>query len=101
MDVFAIGGANGWPLDVKSITGFTLTPPAVVNVAHFAPFAMDASSTSVTVRLNGADALTGFEYGDIQAAAFSPGVHAVDEDEGHPPEGHPPDRIPAEHLLFF
>jgi len=78
VDVFAIGGANGWPLEVKSITGFALNP-AVVNVAHFAPFAMDASSTSVTVRLNGTDALTDFEYGDIQAGVeLAPGDYLVE-----------------------
>lgn len=39
--------------------------PAVVNVAHFAPFAGSVDETSVTVRVNGADALTDFKFGDI------------------------------------
>ena len=37
VDVFAIGGANDWDLQVTSITGFELSP-AYVTVAHFAPF---------------------------------------------------------------
>jgi hypothetical protein len=82
VDVFAIGGANGWPLDVVSITGFTPTPPAVpavVNVAHFAPFATDAPGTSVTVRLNGADAIPNFEFGDIEAGVeLAPGDYLVE-----------------------
>ncbi len=78
VDVFAIGGANGWPLEVTSITGFTLTP-AVVNVAHFAPFAVDAAGTSVTVRLNGTDAIPNFEYGDTQAGVeLAPGEYLVE-----------------------
>ena len=37
----------------------------VVNVAHFAPFGADVASTSVTVRINGADVFTEFVYGEI------------------------------------
>ncbi|GIK55819.1 MAG: DUF4397 domain-containing protein [Chloroflexi bacterium] len=70
-DVFAIGGANDWPLNISTITGLTLTP-ATVDVAHFAPFANTASGTSVTVRLNGGDALTNFEFGDIAAGVELP-----------------------------
>ncbi len=42
-------------------------PPgkALVNVAHFAPFAADPISTSVTVTINGLDALTEVVYSDI------------------------------------
>ncbi len=70
-DAFAIGGANSWPISATSITGLTLTP-ATVDVAHFAPFANTASGTSVTVRLNGGDALTNFEFGDIAAGVELP-----------------------------
>ncbi|HRQ39622.1 MAG TPA: DUF4397 domain-containing protein [Chloroflexota bacterium] len=70
-DAFAIGGANDWPISATSITGLTLTP-AVVNVAHYAPFADTALGTSVTVRLNGGDALTNFEFGDIAAGVELP-----------------------------
>ncbi|NUM44159.1 MAG: DUF4397 domain-containing protein [Anaerolineales bacterium] len=65
-DVFAIGDLSNQPLQVTSLTGLTFTP-ASVNVAHFAPFASEAlealTSTSVTVRVNGADALTDFIFG--------------------------------------
>ncbi len=42
-------------------------PPgkALVNVAHFAPFATDPVSTSVTVSINGLDTLTEVVYSDI------------------------------------
>lgn len=70
-DVFAIGGANEWPLAISTITGLALTP-ATVDVAHFAPFADSAAGTSVTVRLNGGDALTNFEFGDIAAGVELP-----------------------------
>ena len=40
---------------------------AIVDIAHFAPFAdaNTAGSTSVTVKVDGVDALTDFEFGDI------------------------------------
>lgn len=77
-DAFAIGGANEWPLSATSITGLTPTP-AVVNVAHYAPFADTALGTSVTVRLNGGDALTEFEFGDIAAGVeLAPGEYLVE-----------------------
>jgi minor extracellular serine protease Vpr len=47
-----------------------------VQVAHLAPFAADAS---VTVRLNGADALTDFDYGDSTAyIALEQGTYLVE-----------------------
>jgi len=79
VDVFAIGLANGWPLSVSSISGFTTTPPAIVNVAHLAPFADTSAGTSVTVRVNGADTLTDFEFGDIAyGLALEPGDYLVE-----------------------
>ena len=77
IDVFAIGGANTWPLAVTSITGFDLTP--VVNVAHFAPFADTALGTSVTVKVDGAAAIPNFEFGDIQKKVPLPaGPHLIE-----------------------
>ncbi|MBN2149244.1 MAG: DUF4397 domain-containing protein, partial [Anaerolineales bacterium] len=38
---------------------------AVVNVAHFAPFAPALDATSVSVYLNGTEAITDFVYGEI------------------------------------
>jgi len=52
---------------------------STIYVAHFAPFAADAAGTSVTVRLNGADAISNFEYGDIQAGVeLDPGDYLVE-----------------------
>jgi len=39
---------------------------ATVNVAHFAPFADSIAGTSVTVRVNGTDTFTDFQFGDIE-----------------------------------
>jgi hypothetical protein len=64
VDVFAIGGANSWPLQVTSITGFELSP-AYVAVGHFAPFAAGLENTSVTVRVDGTDLLTDFVFGEL------------------------------------
>jgi hypothetical protein len=68
VDVFAIGGANGFDLQIASVTGFDLTT-ATVNVAHFAPFATGSENTSVSVYLNGDEAIPDFLFGDI-----APGV---------------------------
>ncbi len=79
VDVFAIGGANDWDLQVTSITGFELTPDPVVNVAHFAPFANTPIGTSVTVRVDGVDALTDFQFSDIAAGVSLPeGEHLIE-----------------------
>ena len=64
VDVFAIGGANDWDLQVASITGFELSP-AYVAVGHFAPFAAGLENTSVTVRVDGMDLLTDFVFGEL------------------------------------
>ena len=77
VDVFAVGGANNWPLQVTSITGLTFTP-AQVNVAHFAPFADGAANTSVTVRVNGVDTFTNFEFPATVAAELPPGDYLIE-----------------------
>ncbi len=64
VDVFAIGGANDWDLQVTSITGFELSP-AYVAVGHFAPFAAGLENTSVTVRVDGTNLLTDFVFGEL------------------------------------
>ena len=52
---------------------------STIYIAHFAPFAADAAGTSVTVRLNGADAISNFEYGDTQAGVeLDPGDYLVE-----------------------
>lgn len=43
----------------------TAPEAATVTVAHFAPFADTAAGTSVTVRVNGTDVITGFEFGNV------------------------------------
>ena len=71
VDVFAIGGANGYDLQIASVTGFNLTT-ATVNVAHFAPFAAGVDNTSVSVYLNGEEAIPNFKFGDITAGVELP-----------------------------
>ncbi len=66
VSVFAVGllpGDANFPLDVRVFE--TPPPPATVNVAHFAPFGSDVDGTSVTVRVNGADAITDFKFGEV------------------------------------
>jgi hypothetical protein len=78
-DAYAIGKvlddeASPIALQISTILGITLTPPAApatVDVAHFAAFgdgsvaAAGITAASVTVRVDGVDALTGFEFGDV------------------------------------
>ena len=61
--VFAIGDIDNQPLEVVLLSQVAATT-ADVWVAHFAPFASEVVSTAVTVRVNGENALTDFEYGD-------------------------------------
>jgi hypothetical protein len=80
VDIWVIGLANGWPLSTGSTTGFELTPTEV-DIAHFAPFAEASipASTSVTVRVDGVDVLTGVEFGAIaQNIEMSPGDHLIE-----------------------
>ncbi|MEZ4833020.1 MAG: DUF4397 domain-containing protein [Caldilineaceae bacterium] len=72
-EVAAIGdGVNATPT-VAATTDLTLTPaPATVTVAHFAPFASQAISTSVTVRIDGSDVITGFTYPNVVKNAVVP-----------------------------
>ncbi|MBN2149226.1 MAG: DUF4397 domain-containing protein, partial [Anaerolineales bacterium] len=68
--------ANGFPptSDLQNTNA-----NAIVNVAHFAPFAPDQADTAVTVRVNGADALTGFEFGETVAELdFAPGEYLIE-----------------------
>jgi hypothetical protein len=79
VDVFAIGDITNQPLGIASGTGFTATPPAKVKVAHFAPFADSLDGTSVTVKVDGADALTDFKFGDItDYLDFEPGSYLIE-----------------------
>ncbi|HUM70451.1 MAG TPA: DUF4397 domain-containing protein, partial [Chloroflexota bacterium] len=80
VDLYAIGGANDWPLNVTSITRFNLTPTqAMVNVGHFAPFAAGLENTSVTVRVNGADAITDFVFGQlVEGVALDAGDYLIE-----------------------
>ncbi len=50
-----------------------------VKVAHFAPFADSLDGTSVTVKVDGADALTDFKFGDItDYLDFEPGSYLIE-----------------------
>ena len=78
VDVFAIGDLTNQPLQVTSLTGITFTS-ARVNVAHFAPFASDLNDTSVTVRVDGAEALTDFVFGESTGYLdFLSGEHFIE-----------------------
>jgi hypothetical protein len=54
------------------------TGDALLNVAHFAPFAADAAGTAVTVTVNGSAAITNFVFPDVvKGVALPPGVYTV------------------------
>ena len=78
LDVFAIGdGVNQTPTIV--VNDQTPAAPATVNVAHYAPFAATLDATSVTVRVDGADALTDVKFTDVITGISLPaGDHLVE-----------------------
>ena len=66
-------------LQRNRITPLNKIQNATVNVAHFAPFANTPIDTSVTVRVDGADALTDFRFSDIAAGVSLPeGEHLIE-----------------------
>jgi hypothetical protein len=72
-EVVAIGDGVNFAPSVTATTDLTLTPaPATVTVGHFAPFASETISTSVTVRIDGTDVITGFTYPEVVRNAVVP-----------------------------
>ncbi|HHY55516.1 MAG TPA: DUF4397 domain-containing protein [Chloroflexi bacterium] len=52
---------------------------AIVNVAHFAPFAADQTGTAVTVAVNGADVFTDFVFSEVVTGVALPaGVYTIE-----------------------
>jgi len=52
---------------------------AIVNVAHFAPFAADQAGASVTVAVNGADVFTDFVFSEVVTGVVLPaGVYTIE-----------------------
>ncbi len=84
IDLFVIGNISKLPLALATTTGVTTAPepeqkPATVTVAHFAPFANSVDGTSVTVRVNGGDAITNFKFGDIaKNVELPPGNYLIE-----------------------
>jgi hypothetical protein len=78
-DAFAIGKNNAaYPLTVVSLSGLDF-PPAIVNVAHFAPFADDVAGTSVTIAVNGVDTFTDVVFGyTVTGVQLPAGVYTVE-----------------------
>lgn len=77
MTVFAIGGANEWPLEPLALLQNPLDP-ARLRVAHLAPFAEAVEETSVSVWLDGMEVLSEFSYGDItDYLELPPGMYNV------------------------
>jgi hypothetical protein len=78
-DVFAIGDITNQPLQIASGTGIVPSPAARVKVAHFASFANTLMGTSVTVRVDGVNALNDFQFGDItDYIDFEPSDHLIE-----------------------
>ena len=77
--LFAVFGMQAQAQGTDNGPGTIPPGQALVNVAHFAPFAADPISTSVTVSINGADALTEVVYSDIVTGVLVPaGVYTVE-----------------------
>ncbi len=72
-EVVAIGDGANFPPSVTATTDLLLTPaPASVTVGHLAPFASQAISTSVTIRIDGTDVFTNVTYPQIVRNAAVP-----------------------------
>ncbi|HUM69339.1 MAG TPA: DUF4397 domain-containing protein, partial [Chloroflexota bacterium] len=63
--LLAIPSVLAWTAVSNQAESPTAGADPLVSVAHFAPFANTALGTSVTVRVNGGDAITDFEFGEI------------------------------------
>jgi hypothetical protein len=63
LGAFAIGDGVNQPVQVLALNQ-TAASTARVWVAHLAPFAASLPDTAVTVRVNGTDALTDFQFGE-------------------------------------
>jgi len=70
LGVFAIGDSVNQPLQVL-VLGQTEASTARVWAAHFAPFADTLPGTSVTVRVNGIDAIPDFQFGQTTGGYIS------------------------------
>jgi hypothetical protein len=80
-DVFAIGNIANLPLQIATTTGLNVDEPAdaLVSVAHLAPFAESIADTSVTVRINGEDAITNFVFGQVVSnVPLAPGEYLIE-----------------------
>ncbi|HAJ37245.1 MAG TPA: hypothetical protein DCL15_16365 [Chloroflexi bacterium] len=78
-DLFAIGGANGWPLDfiTAEISQTAPAGQALVTIGHLAPFAASGAATAVDICLeSGVPLFTNVQFPTIQAnVALAPNVY--------------------------
>ncbi|MEZ4833018.1 MAG: DUF4397 domain-containing protein [Caldilineaceae bacterium] len=74
------GGTLAWASPVtQEVDPADANLGPTVTVAHFAPFASETISTSVTVRINGSDVITGFTYPQVvRNAALSSGSTLIE-----------------------
>lgn len=82
--VLAIGGANGWPLDLQALVNDRLVDPenAKVRIGHFAPFAEGSAATEVAICTVGNDVVGGLAavpYGVVTESylTLAPGSYAL------------------------
>ncbi len=77
----AIGGANGWPLDLSVLENdrTPLTQTGKIRITHLAPFAPTAAATAIdicTAASTPITGLTGIEYGDSSGyISLPPGIY--------------------------
>lgn len=75
--VIAIGGANGYPVELGALENDTTPPPAGfsrLRIGHLAPFAQPLAATEVDICRNDTNTpvpgLTDLEYGDVTVPAL-------------------------------
>ncbi len=78
-DAYVIGKNDAtFPLNVSTILGITFTP-ATVNIAHYAPFGTSQDGTSVSIFVDGDEALTDVKFGDVNKdVPLAPGEHLIE-----------------------
>ena len=95
---FAILGIFAEPVGASALYQESPATDATVNVAHYAPFGDSQDGTSVSVYVDGAEAIPDFKFGDvINDVSLSPGEHLI----GGAVSGPEDDRLRAEGAVAY
>ena len=77
-DAYAIGKNDAtFPLSISTALGINVL--ATVNIAHYAPFGTSQDGTSVSIFVDGDEALTNVKFGDVQTGVpLAAGDHLIE-----------------------